>query len=80
MMITASSHLHHIFEHTQPYSSSGRHSSSYCTSVSSLVSTGKDFKLGHEEAKAMREEMRQFREASERTQILLLEILRQGLL
>ena len=36
--------------------------------------------LGHEEAKAMREEMRQFRDASEHTQISLLEILRQGLL
>jgi hypothetical protein len=36
--------------------------------------------LGREEAKAMRDEMRQFREASERTQISLLEILRQGLL
>ena len=36
--------------------------------------------LGPEEAKAMRDEMRQFREASEHTQISLLEILRQGLL
>ena len=42
MTITASSHLHHNFEHTQPYPSSGCHSSIYCTSVFTLVSTGKD--------------------------------------
>ena len=39
-----------------------------------------EVQLGRKEAKAMREEMRQFREASECTQISLLEILGQGLL
>ena len=94
-MTTASSHLHHIFEHTWPYpelttllkqsiDAQVHFNMQASVSQNALVAehcrANNEAQLGHEEVKAMRDEMRQFREASEHMQISLLEILRQGLL